>query len=232
MITSMTGYGDAQGTLEGLELALEIRCLNNRYYKPSIRLPDELGYLEPIIDPLLRKAVSRGSLVYTLRVKPAEEAALVEINHKALRSFVHDLRELERDLGFEGVSIDLAGLLQVPGLTRPVQYSQTHQEKLKELVVKLTGQALETLSEMRRREGQALQDDLLGQIKIVREQLELIANTAPEVVRAYQAKLVQRAAELLNGTHVRVTEDDLARASLDFLAHQAGSAECRLHLVA
>ena len=97
MITSMTGYGDAQGTLEGLELALEIRCLNNRYYKPSVRLPDELSYLEPTVDSLLRKAVSRGALVYTLRVKPAEEAALVEINHKALRSFVHDLRELERD---------------------------------------------------------------------------------------------------------------------------------------
>ena len=211
MITSMTGYGDAQGGVQGIEFTVEIRCLNNRYYKPSIRLPEEFAYLEPNIDLLLRKAVSRGSLIYTLRARPAEETALVEINYPALRSFLHDLRELERDLGFEGVSIDLASLLQVPGLTRPAEQSQTRQESFKEFLVGLTNQALESFSQMRRREGQALHDDLLSQAKIVREQLEHIVEAAPEVVRSYHAKLVQRASELLSATHVTVTEDNLAR---------------------
>lgn len=211
MISSMTGYGDAQGALEGIEFTVEVRCLNNRYYKPSIRLGEDFTYLEPTIDVLLRKAVSRGSLIYTLRVRPAEESASVEVNHQAMRSLLHDLRELERDLGFEGLNIDLSGLLQVPGVIRPIEYNQDRQEKFKELVVKLTKQALENLSEMRRREGKTLQDDLLGQVKIIREQLELIGRAAPEVVRTYQAKLTQRAAELLSGTQVTVTEDDLAR---------------------
>ena len=211
MITSMTGYGDAQGALDKIEFTVEIRCLNNRYYKPSIRMPEEFSYLEPTIDLLLRKAVSRGSLIYTLRVRPAEGSALVEINQQALRSFLHDLRELERDMGFEGLSIDLAGLLQVPGLIRTLEYGQVHQEQFKELLVKLTNQALDNLSQMRRREGQVLQEDLLSQSKIVRQQLGLIIAAAPEVVRAYQAKLTQRVAELLSGTQVTVSEDDLTR---------------------
>ena len=189
MIISMTGYGDAQGAFEGIEFTVEIRCLNNRYYKPSIRLPEEFSFIEPTVDVLLRKAVSRGSLIYTLRVRPAEDAALAQINYPALRSLLQDLRELERDFGFEGLHIDLAGLLQVPGLMQPFEHNRDHQEQFKELVVDLTNQALAALAHMRQREGQALQDDLLAQAKVIRRHLELVITAAPTVVSAYQAKL-------------------------------------------
>ena len=211
MITSMTGYGDAQGVLAGIELTIEIRSLNNRYYKPSIRLPDDFSYLEPAIDLLLRKAVSRGSLVYTLRVRPADDASLVQINYSALRSLLQDLREFQRDIGFEGVSIDLAGLLQVPGLIQPVEQASSHREQTKELVVDLTNKALAALVQMRQREGQVLHDDLLAQVRTIRQQLELVKTSAPQVVGAYQAKLIQRVTELLSGTRVAVSQDDLAR---------------------
>ena len=211
MITSMTGYGDAQGVLTGIEFTVEIRCLNNRYYKPSIRLPDDFSYLEPTVDLLVRKSISRGSLVYTLRVRPADDTSLVQINYSALRSLLQDLRELERDLGYEGVNIDLAGLLQVPGLIQPAEQTSANKEKTKELVVDLTNQALAALTQMRQREGQALHDDLAAQAQAIRQQLELVKTSAPQVVSAYQAKLTQRVAELLNGSRVAISEDDLAR---------------------
>ena len=211
MITSMTGYGDAQGVLAGIELTVEIRSLNNRYYKPNIRLPDDFSYLEPSIDLLLRKAVARGSLVYALRVRPADDASMVQVNFPALRSLLQDLRELERDLGFEGSNIDLAGLLQVPGLIQPVEQTSSDREQTKELVIDLTNKALATLIQMRQREGQVLHDDLLAQLKTIRQQLELVKTSAPQVVETYQAKLTQRVAVLLNGTSVTISDDDLAR---------------------
>lgn len=211
MLSSMTGYGDAQSALDGIEFTVEIRCLNNRYYKPNMKLPEELAYLEPTVDPLLRKAVARGTLVYALRIRPAEDSALVRINHMALRGLVQELRELERDLGFEGVNIDLASLLQMPGMTRPVEYGQLHQERLEKLVVDLTEKALQAMVQMRQREGQILQQDLLKQSEIIRGRLEEITKIAPEVVKSYHTKLAQRAAELLSGSRVTVSKDDLAR---------------------
>ena len=211
MLSSMTGYGDAQGALDGIELTVEIRCLNNRYYKPNIKLPEEMAYLEPTVDTLLRKAVVRGTLVYTLRIRPGEDSAQVRISHMALRSFVQELREVERDLGFEGVNIDLASLLQVPGMTRPVELSQLHQERLEKLVVELTEKALRAMVQMRQREGQVMQEDLLKQSEIIRGRLGEITKIAPTVVKTYHAKLAQRAAELLSGSRVTVKEDDLAR---------------------
>jgi len=211
MITSMTGYGDAQGTLDGIEFTVEIRCLNNRYYKPTIKLPEELSWLEPKIDPLLRKAVSRGTLIYTLRIKPSEDAAGIQINYPVVKGFLHDLHELQRDFGFEGLTIDLTGLLQLPGLTRPVELPRTHQEQLKELIVQLTNKALDVLTQMRRREGQALEQDFTCQSQVIRSHLDKIAQAAPAVIRAYHAKLAQRANELLRGTQISIGEDELAR---------------------
>src|SRR5688500_640189 len=39
MIYSMTGFGDAAAEREGSRYLVEIKSLNNRYFKPSIRLP-------------------------------------------------------------------------------------------------------------------------------------------------------------------------------------------------
>ncbi len=211
MIISMTGYGDAQGTLDGAEFTVEIRCLNNRYYKPTIKLPEEFAQLESEIDPLLRKAVSRGTLIYALRTRPAEDSALVQINHQAMRTFLHELRELQGDVGSEGLSIDLAGLLGVPGMTRPAEYAQVQLDRLKDFVADLTKKALDTLTRMRQREGQALCQDFICQAQTIRAGLDKIVQAAPDVVRAYQAKLAQRVAELLSGTRVSLSEDDLAR---------------------
>ncbi len=211
MLTSMTGYGDTQGVLDGTEFTVEIRCLNNRYYKPTIKLPEELSQLESEIDPLLRKAVSRGSLVYSLRIKPPEDAAQIQINYSAMKTFLHELGQMRHDVEFEGLSIDLAGLLQVPGLTRPADYTPSQPDQLKGFVTDLTKKALDALTKMRRREGQALCEDFICQGKAIRTGLDKIAKTAPDVVRAYQAKLTGRISELLNGAQVTLKEGDLAR---------------------
>ena len=211
MLTSMTGYGDAQGVLDGTEFTVEIRCLNNRYYKPNIKLPEELAQLEPEIDPLLRKAVSRGSLVYTLRIKPAEDSAQIQINSPAMKAFLKELSQLQQDAGIEGLNIDLARLLQVPGLTRPAEFASAQPDLLKDFVTDLTNKALTALTQMRRREGQDLCKDFVCQAKVIRSGLDKIAQSAPDVVSSYQAKLTQRITELLSNAKVPIGEVDLAR---------------------
>ena len=211
MITSMTGYGDAQGALDGAEFTVEIRCLNNRYYKPNIKLPEELASLESDIDPLLRKAVARGTLIYTLRIKLPQDSPQIQINYPTMKTLLHELQKMQRDLGVEGLNIDLVGLLQLPGLTQPAESTQIQPDNLKAFVTDLTKKALDVLTQMRRREGQALCEDLIHQVQTIRTGLDKIAQTAPDVVRAYQTKLTQRIAELLSAANVTIGQEDLAR---------------------
>jgi uncharacterized protein (TIGR00255 family) len=71
MINSMTGYGEAEGEIDGVTYAVEIRALNHRYLKVNIRLPESAGFLEQDIDKLLRQNLSRGTISCVLQVKHA-----------------------------------------------------------------------------------------------------------------------------------------------------------------
>ena len=41
----MTGYGSAEGAVQGGRLRLEIRTVNHRYFNPALKLPSELAAL-------------------------------------------------------------------------------------------------------------------------------------------------------------------------------------------
>ena len=71
MINSMTGYGDAEGQLNGVTYMVEIKGVNNRYFKPKIKLPEPVAFLEEQIYEMLRKNIVRGSVDYTVRLKNA-----------------------------------------------------------------------------------------------------------------------------------------------------------------
>ena len=49
MIKSMTGYGSAKGTVEGLQITVELKSVNNRYLDTSVRLPRSFLFAEAAI---------------------------------------------------------------------------------------------------------------------------------------------------------------------------------------
>ena len=55
MIKSMTGYGSAKGTVEGLQITVELKSVNNRYLDASVRLPRSFLFAEDAV----KSAVAR-----------------------------------------------------------------------------------------------------------------------------------------------------------------------------
>ena len=43
MINSMTGYGCAEGQLDGITFVVEIKAVNNRFFKARIKLPESIS---------------------------------------------------------------------------------------------------------------------------------------------------------------------------------------------
>src|SRR5439155_12072058 len=64
MIVSMTGFGDATAERDGTHYAVEIRSLNNRFFKPVIKLPENVSGLEPELESMLRERLGRGSITF------------------------------------------------------------------------------------------------------------------------------------------------------------------------
>ena len=210
MISSMTGYGEATAEAEGVVYTVEVRTVNNRYFKPHLRLPDIVTFLDSDIEKLLREQIHRGTVTYSLRMKNIASKALLEIDEGAVRQYVDKLRLLSGSIGVQ-CCLDLAQLLNVPGILQPAVPDSEQAEKMKEVVLSLTGRAIDQLKQMRSQEGQILAEDLMENCRITQEKLKLIDERSPTVVQEYHDKLKKRAEELLNGTHLKIDAEILAR---------------------
>src|SRR6188508_3210584 len=118
MLISMTGFGSASADDHGIACTVELRSVNNRFYKVVIRLPDRLANLEPEVDRTLREAIVRGSIVLTVSVKDHLTPASVAINEALLKTYIDRANAiLNTPFGQRNnVSVDLAGLLALPGI--------------------------------------------------------------------------------------------------------------------
>lgn len=208
MIVSMTGYGDAQHSEDGISYALEVRSLNNRYLKSAIKLPEHLQFLEADVDRLLRTKVLRGSLTYSLRVRDTSAQAAYTINTAALQYYLDRLSEVR--LGTP-VSLDLAAVVALPGVCQPPEVDEATRDHMWRIVESLTNQALDKLVAMRAQEGRALREDLLRHTSAIRTALEAVRRQAPQVVVEYHKRLRQRVNELLNEAKLKLDQQDLAR---------------------
>lgn len=208
MILSMTGYGEVQHADHGVAYVLELRSLNNRYFKASIKLPESLSVFESEVEKLLRTKLSRGSVTYSLRLRDTRAEAAQEINVAAVESYVRQLGRLSTAVP---VQIDLAVILGLPGVCQPAGLDEAERERQWNVLESMTGQAMDRLIEMRRVEGKALRDDLLGQCGQIRKHLAEIAERSPVVLKEYHQRLLTRANELLKEAKLQLQLDDVKR---------------------
>ncbi|MCG3127931.1 MAG: hypothetical protein CHACPFDD_02804 [Phycisphaerae bacterium] len=209
MILSMTGFGEALLEDGDNRYHLETRSVNNRYFKASIRLPDEYAFLEPEVERLVRSRLSRGSVNVALRVHSVGAAAARPLNADAVRAYIRQLRDAGGDDG--RTSIDLASLAGLPGVIEEHELTETEREHATSLIVGLCEAALAKLVEMRRQEGRVLADDLRRHCDTIRTHLLVVAQRAPVVVDEYRRRLHARVQELIAETSVRLAEEDLVR---------------------
>jgi uncharacterized protein (TIGR00255 family) len=221
MIISMTGFGDAAGEKNGTHYAVELRSLNNRFFKASIKLPEFVSGLEPEIETMLRDKLGRGSITFILKIRTDSAEAAYHINTHALSAYIEQLQAIK---GMNAANIDLGALLALPGVCQEPRDDtdeiERHGPSIRELAVK----AIAKLAAMRQREGEALFTDLMKHLGVIAASLKEIASRAPFVINDYHKRLSQRVNELLSKAELKVSEPDLLREVAVF-AERADIAE-------
>jgi uncharacterized protein (TIGR00255 family) len=209
MIVSMTGFGDASSERDGTHYAVEIRSLNNRFFKPIIKLPDNVSGLEPELESMLRERLGRGSITYVLKMRSDSAEAAYHINIEALKSYLEQLQQVKGLDRF--VQIDLASLVQLPGVCQEPRDESDEIERHGPMVRELTEKAIDKLEAMRRREGESLFNDLMRHVKLIAARLGEIQQRAPIVVDDYHRRLSQRVSQLLAKAELQVNQGDLLK---------------------
>jgi uncharacterized protein (TIGR00255 family) len=214
MIVSMTGFGDATAEKDGTHYSVEIRSLNNRFFKASIKLPDNLSGLEPELETMLREQLGRGSITYILKMRSETAEAAYLINTRALEAYLEQLQKV-KGLGGGGngggLSVDLGALLALPGVCQEPRDETDeigrHGTSIRELTIK----AIVKLNAMRGREGESLFKDLMKHATVITSNLAEIGKRAPFVIEDYHKRLTQRVNVLVSKAELTVNQADLLR---------------------
>jgi uncharacterized protein (TIGR00255 family) len=209
MIVSMTGFGDATAERDGTHYAVEIRSLNNRFFKPIIKLPENVSGLEPEVESTLREKLGRGSITYILKMRVDSAEAAYHVNVAALESYLKQLREVK---GLDGVArIDLASLMQLPGVCQEPRDETDEIARHGDTIRELSAKAIAKLEAMRAREGQSLFADLMKHSKLIANELAEILKRAPFVIEEYHKKLSLRVNDLMSKAQLQVDQADLLK---------------------
>jgi uncharacterized protein (TIGR00255 family) len=222
MIVSMTGFGDATRESGGTHYAVEVRSLNNRFFKSTIKLPDNVSGLEPELESMLRESLGRGSITFILKMRSDSAEAAYHINTHALKSYLEQLQQVK---GIDRmVQIDLAALVQLPGVCQEPRDETDEIARHGPVIRELAKLAIIKLDAMRRREGEALFNDLMKHVKVISASLKEIESRAPFVIDDYHKRLSQRVNQLLAKAELQLNQNDLIREVAVF-AERADVAE-------
>jgi len=206
----MTGYGESQGEIDGITYAVTIKAVNNRFLKAIVKLPDLAAFLDEDIEGLLRSKLGRGTVNFTVRLKDISGCSLFEIDESALQSVVERLGSIELSGKLTG-SVDIASLLNLPGITRPVEPDEEKAERMRQRILEISSEAIDRLKEMRAAEGASLDADLKDNCREIKQGIEQIRALGSTVVDAYARKLRKRVDSLLAHAELKLDEDALAR---------------------
>ncbi|MFN0131447.1 MAG: YicC/YloC family endoribonuclease [Phycisphaerales bacterium] len=206
----MTGFGEASAEREGVHFFVEVRSLNSKYFKATIRLPEAYQGLEAELDATLRRLLVRGTVTFTGSCTDGSESAAYEINHRALERYIEQIRRAPMVAKGE-VSLDVASLLGLPGVLQAPANEEERLKRARAALLPLTEQACAKLLGMRAAEGKSLREDLLRQRDLIADRLARIAERAPGVVSVYEARMRTRIEAMLQSLDIRVDPVELIR---------------------
>ena len=208
----MTGYGEAHYHNDTVNVSIELRALNNRYLKVSLRANEPYHLLEPEFEKVVRRTVRRGTIQVHLRCQRQFAPQDFQINAAALRSYAGQLRELAGELGLEGrPDVLLAQALALPGVVAEPGSAALNLEQDWPLLEGVLGQALERLQAMRQDEGRAMARELLQQRDVIGRELDAIRARSPLVTTAFRDRLLERVRSLLAELDVQIDRTDLIK---------------------
>jgi uncharacterized protein (TIGR00255 family) len=212
-LSSMTGFARNHGTSGPYAFEWELKSVNAKGFDLRMRLPPGWDELEPLARKRAAEVLSRGTVYANLTVKRANALSTVKVNEDVLASIVKIAGELAGKIDAVAPSID--GLLAIKGVIEVVEPESCEAEDkaAKAAAVATFEQALNSLIEMRKREGVTLGQILsqrMDEIESLMKSAEAAPGRKPEAIKA---RLAEQIATLLD-TSDRFDPDRLSQEAV------------------
>lgn len=201
MIKSMTGYGRSIQLVDGMNITVEIKSVNHRYFEFSSKLPRSYGFLDEKLKSFFMGKLTRGKMECYVSIETVEEPdTIISVNHPLVKGYLDAYKELSETYGLEN-NIKVSDIARVSDVFS-IRKQAADEDKIWAAVSVVAKEALDGFISMREREGERLKADVLSRLATIIECVEFVEERSPETVKEYNEKLLARLRELLEDTHI------------------------------
>lgn len=195
-LLSMTGYGSAKGSVEGQEITVELKSVNNRYLDCSVRLPRNFLFAEDTVKQAVSAGVSRGKVdVFVSALASQDSGTVVSVNEELARGYRDAVARIAETLGLES-GLNAFSLARFPDVLT-VERRELDKDKAAAALSEITAKAVEEFNAMREREGERLRRDMLGKLETIEGLVSVVEERSPQTVKEYRERLEARLRDIL-----------------------------------
>ena len=201
LVKSMTGYGRARQTLNGRDITVEVRSVNNRYLDCTVKLPRSLSFGEDAVKQAVKNTISRGKVDVFLSVR-SEGAADVKVtlNESMVAGYLAAMKQMAESFGVkEDISVSL--LSRMPDVFT-VEKPEVDEQQLLDDMLSVVNKALAGFDAMRTTEGKALENDLRSRGQTILSLVSQVEAGGAQTVLDYRTRLENKIKEVLASTAI------------------------------
>lgn len=204
MIKSMTGYGSAKGTVEGIEVCVELKSVNNKFLDTSVRLPRSFLFAEETVKSAVISHITRGKVdVFVTVDSSMADDMVVKVNEPLLKGYIAALEQIAKENDLPN-DITAMSVSRFPDVLN-VEKKELDAEAVAAGIRNIAEQALCDFDAMRIREGAKLKEDVLAKLETIEKLVTVIETESPKTVEEYREKLRQKLLEVLGTSGIDET---------------------------
>lgn len=197
----MTGYGVGKIKRGDQECLVEIKTLNNKYCDIMIKNSMQSLEIEQKIEKLIKEKIFRGKVNILIKVEsynPGEEKVI--LNESLFNSYCEALKILKEKYKFKD-EINIDSIIKFKDIFQVVK-EEEETGKMWPLIEEAVNKALDSLLEMREREGKILINDIKKRIKKIIKLMDKIEKYSKLSLQDYKDNFLSKLKELTNGLNV------------------------------
>ena len=134
--------------IDGREITVELRAVNNRYLDLNVKLPRVYGFAEDAVKALIKANVNRGKLDMFITVNVTEDTSVkIALNKPVLEGYLAALKSIAADYGVRD-DISVTALSRMPDVF-VIEKQEEDEQKLTDDILSVVKEALAKFNAMR-----------------------------------------------------------------------------------
>lgn len=193
---SMTGYGKAEYSQDGITLSVELKTVNNRFLDIIPKYPRSFISLDDLIRKTVQSKIKRGRVELFITYQNTNESGkILSVDHSLAMQYVNLAKDFAEKYSLEN-DFSVLSLMRSNDVVTE-QMGEEGADALADILKATLEKALDNLIEMRKIEGEKLENDILSRAKAVEILVEEITQRAPQIKEEYHQRLKTKVEEIL-----------------------------------